>query len=301
MNYFYEKELKENPLPVGFIIVEGIQGAGKTSLITALLSLDFKHWGKRRLEWAQYHINDINKQGHRLKLPMHLYWSNTEIALNGSLDKPHTIRTHYINTTNFGLPNPKYKVQRFPWYSVVVITEADLLLYCQDWAKISSYVWNLLKYVRKNRMTVIFDLQDRSALGIQLRRLATDGIYVTASRNVPPRFFGIFRQYTEWWFEWSKPKAIEHESNKTASERKARSSELSWKQKLKYKGNVYTQYDSYAEERYFLQGIDEDGGYTVKEHPPRNYTPEGIKKYCDMLPLTMPKLTNSNESKEKST
>lgn len=283
--YNFELELKERRLPTGFYVIAGEQGAGKTSLATAIMSTDYKYHSTERLRIAQSHVNTLNSSGYKLRLPKHLYFSNIELSLDKSLSNARAVRTHCISVKNFGLPNADYEVQYFPYGSVIYISEADIWLYTQDWQKISKYVWNLIKYVRHNGLVVIFDVQVFDRLPIQLRKLCTDLIYIRESNYKPARFFGLIKQRTRWHYVWSQPQqqtAIA-EMNKLGAD--IPSKHIAFQGAFNYKGNIYRQYDSYSGEMYFLNGI-EKCGYAVRQHPPKSYTPDGVKEYCNALPLT---------------
>lgn len=298
MNYHVEQDIIKYGIPRGRVfIVDGEQGAGKTSLIVSWLREDFRRHNTARLAEAQMHVNRINETYKRLnrnrkpedrydflQLPPHLYFSNVDIALKGKFtDTPDTrYRTHFINVQNLGLPNSKYEVQYLPWGSVVFIQEADLQLFSHNWQRIADHLRVLLKYVRKNALTVVFDLQTDSALGKQLRDLATDLIDMETSLFTPARFFGLIRPKTTWYFAWSYPQR--QRAAEARGEEKALKNYV-FRGSYRCRENVRLAYDSFSEELYFLKGI-ERVGYKVQPHPQKDYSPESIDKYCEMLPLT---------------
>ena len=59
------RDLRKEPLPIGFYNICGEQGAGKTSLAIALFRTDYKRWRKYRYELAcglaqeYYEVNGI--------------------------------------------------------------------------------------------------------------------------------------------------------------------------------------------------------------------------------------------------
>ena len=148
------KELKKSPLPPGVYVVRGPQGVGKTSFCTALLCADYKKWAKYRTSQGKW-LADIYYKSNKVRLDIsdRLYFSNIKILLN----KKKNLTTHYVDVQRLGLPNGDFEVQYLPRGSVVYIQEADVLLFCRDFATLNTYLINLLKYVRHNLLTVIFD------------------------------------------------------------------------------------------------------------------------------------------------
>ena len=288
----FEIELKDFRLEPGFYVVAGQQGAGKTSFVTALLSLDYKYHAEERIRIAQARVNQLNHLGYKLMLPEHIYFSNIELSLTKPLANSGAVKTYCVTVDRFGLPNDDYPVQYFPIGSVVYISEADVWLYTSQWQKVSKYIWNLIKYCRHNMMTIIFDVQVFDRLPIQLRKLCTDLIYITESFYRPKRFFGLIKQRTHWSYNWSHPQLFAAMSELAKIGANVPVKEMSFNGGMTYKGSIYQQYDSYSGEMYFLNGI-ENVGYTIQSHPSKNFSPEGIKAYCDTLPLAS--MTNEKD------
>lgn len=284
----FEEEIKVSRLEPGFYCLCGEQGAGKTSMAVALLSMDYKYHSEERIRIAQSRVNQLNHLGYKnLKLPEHVYFSNIELSLTKPLSKSDAVRTHCVTVERFGLPNDEYDVQRFPLCSVVYISEADVWLYTSRWQSVSKYIWNLIKYVRHNMMTVIFDVQVFDRLPIQLRKLCTDLIYITDSGYTPKRFFGLIKQRTHWIYNWSKPQMFTAMSELIKIGADIDVKKTSYNGAFTYKGNIYQQYDSFSGEMYFINGV-EKVGYKVQQHPPKEYSPDGVRAYCQTLPLTSP-------------
>lgn len=181
------KEIHEKPLESGVYVVRGEQGIGKTSFCTAMINADYKKWRKWRTSQAEAVAREYYQENKiKLKISERLYFSNIKILL----DKKRGLYTHYVDVQKLGLPNPQFEVQYLPKGSVVYIQEADILLFCRDYQSLSTYVVNLLKYVRHNLLTVILDCQTDSALDKAVRRL-TVGIY-HIERSYDGRFFFYF-------------------------------------------------------------------------------------------------------------
>ena len=186
--------LKKEPLPVGFYNICGEQGAGKTSLATALLRTDYKRWCKYRYNLACEQAQEYYEaNGIRLDIDKTLYFSSTEIIL----DSRRGIKTHEIDLERLGLPNPDYEVQYLPRGSVVFIMEADILAYCHNWQSLSDYLRNLIKYCRHQKLTIIFDMQVGGDLAKSLRNL-TMGIYYVFKSGI--KRFLLFWKIQKWQF-----------------------------------------------------------------------------------------------------
>ena len=66
-------ELRNNPFPPGFYVITGEQGAGKTSLATALLCVDARRWARERRLWA-LETADEYAQANDIYLDIHKYY-----------------------------------------------------------------------------------------------------------------------------------------------------------------------------------------------------------------------------------
>lgn len=282
------KILKSAPFPPGLYAICGCQGAGKTSLATAILRTDYRYWRKWRYEQAlslareYYAINGI-----RLDISETLYFSSPSILL----DRRKGIKTHSIDLEQLGLPNDDYKVQYLPRGSVVFLHEVDVLAYCRDWQKLDRYLRLLAKYCRHNLITIIFDLQVGGDLDKALRNLVIDRYFVFQSGV--KRFLLFWRRQT-WEF------VCIH--NQVANALKELASfDIDFKVKiveygkLRVWGDVFDCYNSFSGIPYFLYGIDKVG-YEYKEQEEGDLSIEGIKAYCKAHPLTYS--TERTESKD---
>lgn len=277
----YTKELKRAPLPSGLFSICGVQGAGKTSLATALLRTDYKRWRKWRYEQGRDLARRyFNANGIRLEISEILYFSNTKILL----DKRRGIYTHEIDIRRLGLPNPDYDVQYLPRGSVVFIQEADLLAYCRDWNSLSVYLRNLMKYVRHNLLTIIFDMQVGGDLDKALRNL-TVGIFYVVESGI--KRFWLFWRQQKWKFLYiqSQLNNVVRDLSRLGVDIKI--SVVEWG-KFRVLGNVFDCYNSFSGEVYYLNGI-ENVGYEYRKHPDGDLSIEGIKRYCEAHPLVKPK------------
>ena len=275
------KDLRKAPLSVGFFNICGEQGAGKTSLATALLRTDYKRWRKYRYRLAcdlaqEYY--DCN--GIELDIDPVLYFSSTEIVL----DSRRGIKTHEIDLERLGLPNPDYEVQYLPCGSVIFIMEADILAYCHNWQQLSDYLRNLIKYCRHLKLTIIFDMQVGGDLAKALRNL-TMGIYYVFTSGI--KRFLLFWKIQQWQFLYVYNQRLnvvkEFSQYGIDIEKKIRVPITEWG-KFRVFGNVFSYYNSFSAVPYFLNGIDKVG-YVYREHNEGDLSLEGIKAYCDSHPL----------------
>lgn len=273
----YTKLLKQEPLPTGFYAICGKQGAGKTSLAVGLLRTDYKRWRKWRYNKANELAEAYRKiNGIRLDISTSLYFSNTPILL----DRRRGIYTHKIDLHELGLPNDDYEVQYLPRGSVVFIQEADILAYCRDWNNLSKYLRDLMKYVRHNLLTIIFDMQVGGSLDKALRELECGQFYVVSSGI--KRFF-LFWKCQKWKFLYSDPQlnSTVKELTKLGVHIKLKVAEWG---KFRVMGNVFDCYNSFSGVPYFLKGI-ENVGYQYREHVDGDLSVSGIERYCAAHPL----------------
>ena len=271
-------ELRNNPFPPGFYVITGEQGAGKTSLATALLCVDARRWARERRLWA-LETADEYAQANDIYLDIHkyLYFSNIEISLTRRNEK-----THYVDLPRFALPNPFFKVQYFPTGSVIFIQEADLLLFCRDWQNTNAFLIDFLKYVRHNNLTVFFDMQDIDNLDVAVRRLVMGIIHVRYSYTA--RFF-LFWKERRWKFTYINNQLNKLVEGFSDSERKRL--KVVRNGRFRFLGNIFDRYNSFSGKWYFLHGI-EKYGYEYLPHPKASYKIQDIDKFIKAHPLTKP-------------
>ncbi len=286
MNYHYEEVIKAEGIPHGRVMLgDGAQGAGKTSLFTAMLRMDYAwHSEERRNAAIAHYISrglDLNKLKNKDALKTHLYYSNVEIALRGSLktatDK---FKTHKITADDICLPDGIHPAVYFPWGSVIFIQEASDRWHAYDWSKLARNIRPWLKYLRHANLTLILDTHNNSDIAKQLRDLITDELYIENHFYKPPRFFGLIKARTTWYFNWSYPQAI------CAAERRADNvGKYAQDISFRIKGSVYNAYDSYSGEALFLRGIY-DYGFAVRSHTKLEFSSaQSIENYCKDNPI----------------
>lgn len=272
--------LKHTPLPAGFYAICGEQGAGKTSLASALFCVDYKRHRKERKAMA---LNLANRyyaaNGVKLRIDDTLYFSNNKIIL----DKRRGVETWEIDLQRLGLPNGDYQVQYLPRGSCVFIQEADVLAFCRDWESLSNYLINLIKFVRHNLITLIFDMQVGGALDKALRRLLM-GMYYVVESGVT-RFLIFWRRQT-WKFLYVRNQLNAVVKELSALGEKIKVKVAEWG-KFRIWGDIFDRYDSFSGEPYFLDGI-EKVGYEYRSHVDGDLSIAGIKAYCAAHPLERP-------------
>ena len=286
------KMLKSAPLPSGFYAICGEQGAGKTSLATALFKEDYRRHRKKRKELAL----DLARRffadsGIRLEISDTLYFSNNRIIL----DKRRGVETWEVDLQRLGLPNDGFEVQYLPRGSAVFIQEADILAFCRDWESLNNYLINLIKFIRHNLITLIFDMQVGGALDKALRRLLV-GMYYVVKSGVG-RFL-IFWKRQKWKFLYIRNQlnAVVKELSTLGVNIKIKVAEWG---KFRIWGDVFDRYNSFSGEPYFLYGI-EKVGYVYKRHTDGDYSVDGIKAYCKAHPLERPEEVKKQQPKPKS-
>lgn len=284
------KQIKKAPFPPGLYAINGCQGAGKTSLATAILRLDYKYWRKwryehgRELARAFYEVNGI-----KLDVSETLYFSSPSIILNHRRD----IKTWSIDLEKLGLPNDEYDVQYLPRGSFVFLHEVDVLAYCRDWQKLDRYLRLLAKYCRHNLITIIFDLQVGGDLDKALRNLVVDRYFVLSSGV--KRFLFFWKRQT-WNF------LCIHNQNANALKELASfnvklDDVICERGQLRVWGDVFSYYNSFSGVPYFLYGIEKHG-YQYIEQEEGDLSIQGIQAYCKAHPLTY---TEEQENKEEIT
>ena len=273
-------DIRREAFPSGVFVVRGQQGVGKTSFCTALLRADYKKWRKYRMEEGLKLARSYFMENRvKLNISDRLYFSNIKILL----DKRKGLYTHYVDVQRLGLPNPDFNVQYLPRGSVVYIQEADVLLFCRDYTSLNEYLINLLKYVRHNLLTIIFDCQVDSALDKAVRRL-TVGIYHIET-SCDGRFF-FFWKIRRWKFIY-----IHNQLNDVVKELATIGVKikLSVVERGRFRcfGNVFEFYNSFSGVPYFLNGIEKTN-YQYVEHPRESYAIANIESFVVAHPLVRP-------------
>lgn len=280
MNFHLEETIKLYGIPSGrVIIVDGEQGAGKTSLVTAMLRLDFAHHKDDRLNIARAHYRhkglDLLKLPDTSALKSHLYYSNVEIALKGTLAtaKPEN-KTHNVTADDICLPDGTHPAMYFPWGSIIFIQEGSDKWHSHDWQKLAKTIRPWLKYLRQANLTLIIDTHNDSDIAKQLRDLFTDEYYVDNHLVKPARFFGLIKSKITWYFNYSTPQKM-HSAERRGENIKAYSQNVSFRTK----DGVFEAYDSYSGEILFLRGIY-NYGFATRTHPKVGYSASEIENYC---------------------
>ena len=278
--YNLTKELKKAPFPTGFFSICGAQGAGKTSCAVAILRTDYKYWRKWRYQQGKAAADEYYVQN-RIKLDVseNLYFSNTPILL----DKRRGIYTHEIDIQRLGLPNDDFEVQYLPCGSVVFIQEADILAYCRDWATLNEYLRNLIKYVRHNLLTIIFDMQYGGDLDKALRNLIV-GLFYMVESGIKRHW--LFWKKQEWRFLYERSQLNNAVKELSQLGVKFKIPVVEWG-KFRIRGNDFDCYDSYSGRRYFFYRIDKIG-YDYREHVRGGMSVKDINAFVKQHPLTRP-------------
>lgn len=285
------RNLRLQPLPSGVFVVRGEQGAGKTSMCAAMLCADYKKWTKWRTEQGRQVAQEYYKENKiRLEISNRLYFSSIKILL----DKKRKLYTHYIDVQRLGLPNPDFKVQYLPKGSVVYIQEADILLFCRDYQELNEYLINLLKYVRHNGLTIIFDCQVDSALDKAVRRLTVGVFHIESSYD--GRFF-FFWKVRRWKFIYIKNQLNDVIKELATVGVKIKVSVVE-RGRFRCFGNVFERYNSFSGVPYFLWGIDKVG-YEYIEHPTESLSVNDINAFVELHPLTRPKDMKKKKRKDE--
>lgn len=285
------KYLQENMLLSGTYVINGAQGAGKTSLMKALAITDWRYHGAERKALAQQHIDELNKldSSYNLTCPAHLYWDRSLCVLNA---KPYFM-SWQVDISQIGLPDGKLPTQYFPKYSFVVQDEYESLLDNREFkqnAALKRNIFDRAKYARHNQMTIIFAGQVLDRGDMNIRKLATDVFYIYEQKHIyaleslesykmrlkrhdymqkkgfaknvakPVRQNKVIA--TEWTFSWIKSQMRNQAEEMKSFDIKIDTDSFYKLCKFRFDGDIRRHYNSFEGEAYHLYGIDD---YYVKE------------------------------------
>ncbi len=297
-------EFVDNPIKSGVYIFTGAQGAGKSSLMYAMLSVDFMYHGQARLLEGQRDIDMLNAipqvKPYKLTMPACAYRTRTKVILpNG---KP----TYHTDISQFGLPG-KPGVQYFPKGTVIACEEIDSFMDCRKWQEDKQNIIDGLKYIRHNNLVFMGDCQNFDKLDKSIRRLTTDLIFIEDKRDIwhtvtTGRFIKRTRREfygTEWTFIWTKRQLLE---NATITAHSMGVDKVSGVEnyvrrcKFLYRGNIYSQYDSFSGKAYWYNGLN---SYEVEDHVSTGFSREGISDFVKRNPLSKDDTVSDSETKNK--
>ena len=288
-----EKNIIRERLSVGLFAFIGKQGAGKTSMASAMLCNDYKYHHLERYEESSMFIDELNSNGFNLHMPKNkcIYYSPDPILL----DKRRGVETWYIDPEKFKLPNLKEDVQYVPRGSVVFLPEFDNIINCRDWKNMSPYLIALAKYARHWDLTIIIDFQCWLQLDASWRRLMMYTCFIYDS------FFDEKWKWLKWVFH-IKPKRIwkyiwcDNQLNSFVKDLgtmeidkklvKELAKLVAENKKYVFKGDIFERFESTSGYRYFLRGIKD---FQYIPHKRSLLSPEGIEEYCKTHPVVKEK------------
>ncbi len=273
-------EFIDNPIMPGVYGFMGPQGVGKTSLMYAMLSVDFQYHGNERIEIGRRDIEHLNsivqKRPYKLKMPDCAYRTRHTVIL------PNGKKTYHTDISQFGLPG-KPGVQYFPKGTVLAFEEIDSYMNCRKWNDDKQDIIDGLKYTRHNDMVIMWDAQKIDRVDKAVRDLTTDLLIVESKQEIwkttVSKYLKRRRRVftgTEWTFLWIKKQLLDNVSSLCGLGYKVDTTQYIRRCKFFYKGDIYKQYNSKSGKAYWLNGIE---NYYVEEHHDNDFSREGIEEF----------------------
>lgn len=270
------------PIPYGVYLICGPQGVGKTSFMYALLSTDAKYHEKERLTAAAEESMVLKRSGFvgddiDLRIPPCAYRTRSKVIL------PDGRETLHADISDFGLPGKFEGTHTFPTMTVIACEEIDSAMDNRKWNKdtdMKTAIFDGMKYIRHQNLVFLGDLQNIGKVDINIRRLATDVIYILKKKDFyeKPHWYSRKKQLvrTEWDFVWMNYQLAEN--IKTLKEMGMDIDQKYIRRcRFIYKGNIYSQYDSRSGKAYWFRKFK---SFTMEKHPKNLFTPSGIEEYC---------------------
>lgn len=279
---------KPERLGAKFIVITGKQRVGKTSLGCAMLVNNYRYYNDEIVLEAQEKAQKLEtKYGYNLPIANHVFFSSSEFILSFE----HKAKTWFIDIPRFALPNEQFKVQYFPYSSVIHIAEADVLLNCRDYKGLNMYLLWLLKYFGHMNLTIIFDCQSYTRLDKAVIELITDLIFVYKRETEDISFMRKNKQVDTKKYTWYYLR-IDFQTLRMQQEFKGFvKNELDLdpviKESYTFIGDIHRFYKSNSATPYFYYNL-KNKTYEYIPHIRSLLDPVSVKKYCELHPLVRP-------------
>lgn len=277
----FTDELIEKRMPFGFYVLCGAQGAGKTSLATAIMITDFEYHASERFESACKEVDELNRidNTYDLHYPKSTYYSREPIALQGDINNGYY--TQKLDISEFGLPSDTWHPKYLPKSSFVFFPELDIDLSCREWTKIPPEIMQAIKYVRHIDLTILADMQVFDRLEKGSRLLATDIFYVLRKNDKYKKYHWWskhkYLSATTWHFLWIKPQILEQARALKNYGVSIPVENYFKNMKFIFNGNIHEKYDSYSGAAHWRLNISD---FDSVSNQPCDMRRSSILSYC---------------------
>lgn len=273
---------KPGKLGSKFYVVCGKQRVGKSSLCNAMLVNNYRFYNKEIISDATAIADRLNvKYNYNLKIAEHLIFTSSSLVLSFK-DR---LKTHLIDVPRFALPNNQFKVQYFPFGSIIYIMEADILLNCRDYKDLNMYLYNLLKYFGHMNLTIIFDCQSIGRLDKSIQEIITDILFVYDRECEDISFVKNKVRIDTKKYTW-KYLHIDNQNLRMQKEFSQFKMDLDIepvkKEEYTFIGDIHKFYKSRSATPYFYNDIEE---YEYLPHIKFLLDRQSVKEFCELHPL----------------
>lgn len=240
--------------------IGGKPGAGKTSLLTALMYNDYSENRQTVLNNCISYIDEFNKtRKNPLEYPTRMpAFANYEVKFLIGYEKYY--KPYYINDYRFGLPGGrggKYKIQFIPPGSYIYLTEIERILDNRKTSTLPQWVSRAFQIHRQYHLEIYLDTQRAFGIDPKIREIAGQFLHVHNQQHQKDILGNIYRTIWECYLFKRISDYEDYLSN--GNTRNAENI------KYEYTGNIYNTYNSFSLGAEFLPPDSKDAKFNLLE------------------------------------
>lgn len=240
--------------------IAGKPGAGKTSLMTAIMLYNYMNKRLQALRDCKKYIDEFNEtRENKLNKPEDMpQFANYEVKFHIGYEKYY--KPYWINDYRFGLPggrNNKYIVQFIPPGSIIYLTEIERILDNRQTATLPQWVSRAFQIHRQYHLEIYLDTQRAFGIDPKIREIAGQFLHVLDQKHDEDKLGNII--HTTWTcYLFERISDYEEYLNK---------GNMHGAEKIQYdfNGNIFDVYNSFALGAEFLPPDNKSAKFNMLE------------------------------------